>query len=60
VLGGFGTAVGVVLLVLLGGIGRSWGTGRSRAAWAIAGWMVAVVVGGFGLLFVVGAALSSL
>jgi hypothetical protein len=25
---------------------------------AIAGWMVAVVVGGFGLLFVVGAALG--
>ena len=42
-----------------GVIARSWGTQPISRRLAIAGWIVAVVVGGFGLLYVIGAALGA-
>lgn len=56
VIGGFGTPIGVAILVLLGRDHTVMGTERISRAIAIAGWTVAAVVGGFGVLFVVGAA----
>jgi Mn2+/Fe2+ NRAMP family transporter len=60
VIGGFGTPIGVVLLVLIGRDRQVMGDRPISVRLAVAGWAVAVVVGGFGLLFVVGAALGKL
>ena len=57
-IGGFGTPIGVVLLVLLGRDPEVMGDRPISGRLAIAGWTVAAVVGGFGLLFVVGVALG--
>jgi Mn2+/Fe2+ NRAMP family transporter len=58
VIGGFGTPIGIVLLVLLGRDRTIMGTQPISGRLAIAGWTVAAVVGGFGLLYVIGAALG--
>ena len=58
VIGGLGTPIGVVLLVLLARDPAVMGTQTISARLAIAGWAVAAVVGGFGLLYVIGAALG--
>ncbi len=53
VIGGFGTPIGLVILVLLARDHSVMGTRPISGRLAIAGWAVAVVVGGFGLLVVV-------
>ena len=58
VIGGFGTPFGLVILVLLARDPAVMGAQPISGRLAIAGWTVAVVVGGFGLLFVIGAALG--
>ena len=60
VVGGFGTPIGLVILVLLARDPMVMGARLISRRLAIAGWMVAIVVGGFGLLFVIGAALGRL
>ena len=57
VIGGLGTPVGIVLLVCLGRDTEVMGDRRISRGLAIAGWIVAAVVGGLGLLYVIGAAL---
>ena len=56
VIGGFGTPIGLVLLVRLARDSRVMGPQTISRKLAIAGWAVAVIVGGFGLLAVIGAA----
>ena len=58
VLGGLGTPIGLVLLVLLARDPQVMGDQRISGWLAIAGWTVAVLVGGFGLLYILGAALG--
>jgi Mn2+/Fe2+ NRAMP family transporter len=58
VVGGFGTPIGLVILVLLARDPMVMGARPISARLAMAGWTVAVIVGGFGLLFVIGAALG--
>jgi Mn2+/Fe2+ NRAMP family transporter len=58
VIGGLGTPIGIVLLVLLGRDHNVMGTAVISARLAIAGWAVAAIVGGFSLVYVVGAALG--
>lgn len=58
VIGGLGTPVGIALLVGLGRDPQVMGDRRISVRLAIAGWTVAAVVGGFGLLYVIGAALG--
>jgi len=58
VIGGLGTPIGVVLLVGIGRDPQVMGDRRISVRLAIAGWTVAVVVGGFGLIYVIGAALG--
>jgi len=58
VIGGLGTPVGVFLLVCLGRDARVMGDQRISSGLAIAGWIVAAVVGGLGLLYVIWAALG--
>jgi Mn2+/Fe2+ NRAMP family transporter len=58
VIGGLGTPIGIALLVGLGRDPQVMGDRRISVRLAIAGWTVAAVVGGFGLLYVVGAALG--
>jgi Mn2+/Fe2+ NRAMP family transporter len=53
VIGGFGTPIGLVILVLLARDHRVMGTRPISVRLAIAGWAVAVVVGGFGLLVLI-------
>ena len=53
VIGGFGTPIGLVILVLLARDHTVMGTRPISGRLAIAGWAVAVVVGGFGLLVVI-------
>jgi Mn2+/Fe2+ NRAMP family transporter len=53
VIGGFGTPIGLVILVLLARDRKVMGVEPISGRLAIAGWAVAIVVGGFGLLFVV-------
>ena len=60
VIGGLGTPFGLVLLVRLARDPRVMGAELISRRLAIAGWTVAAVVAGSGLLFVVGAALGSL
>ena len=56
VIGGFGTPIGLVLLVRLARDPRVMGPRPISRRLAIAGWAVAVIVGGFGLLAIAGAA----
>jgi Mn2+/Fe2+ NRAMP family transporter len=56
VVGGLGTPIGVVLLVRLARDPATVGERPISAGLAAAGWAVAVVVGGLGLLFVIGSA----
>ena len=58
VIGGLGTPVGIILLVCLGRDTEVMGDRRISRGLAIAGWIVAAVVGGLGLLYVIGAALG--
>lgn len=58
VIGGFGTPIGLVILVLLARDHSVMGTQLISGRLALAGWTVAVVIGGLGLLFVFGAALG--
>jgi Mn2+/Fe2+ NRAMP family transporter len=58
VIGGLGTPIGIALLVGLGRDPQVMGDRRISLRLAVAGWTVAIVVGGFGLLYVVGAALG--
>ena len=58
VIGGFGTPIGLVILVLLARDRTVMGSHLISFRLAVVGWTVVVVVGGFGLLFVVGAALG--
>jgi Mn2+/Fe2+ NRAMP family transporter len=59
VLGGFGTPIGLVLLVRLARDPQVMGPQPISRRLAIAGWVVAVLVGGFGLLAILGAALGT-
>jgi Mn2+/Fe2+ NRAMP family transporter len=56
VIGGLGTPIGLVLLVRLARDPQVMGSQTISRPLAIAGWGVAVIVGGFGLLYVIGAA----
>jgi len=58
VIGGLGTPIGLVILVLLGRDHTVMGTQPISGRLALAGWTVAAIVGGFGLLYVMGAALG--
>lgn len=53
VIGGLGTPIGLVILVLLARDHTVMGTKPISGRLAVAGWTVAVVVGGLGLLFVI-------
>jgi Mn2+/Fe2+ NRAMP family transporter len=53
IIGGFGTPIGLVILVLLARDHTVMGSQPISGRLAIAGWVVAVVVGGFGLLVVI-------
>jgi Mn2+/Fe2+ NRAMP family transporter len=57
VIGGLGTPFSLILMVLLARDPAVMGARPISGRLAIAGWTVAVVVGGFSLLFVIGAAL---
>jgi Mn2+/Fe2+ NRAMP family transporter len=59
VIGGLGTPIGLVILVLLGRDPTVMGTQPISGRLAVAGWTVALIVGGFGLLFVIGTALGT-
>lgn len=58
VIGGFGTPIGLVLLVRLARDPLVMGPRPISRRLAMAGWAVAVIVGGFGLLAILGAALG--
>ena len=60
VIGGFGTPIGLVLLVRLARDPQIMGDRAISRRLALAGWMIAVGVGGLGVLFVLGAAFGSL
>ena len=59
VIGGLGTPIGLVILVRLARDPQVMGPQPISRRLAIAGWAVAVIVGGFGLLSVLGAALGT-
>jgi Mn2+/Fe2+ NRAMP family transporter len=59
VMGGFGTPISVVLLVRLARDPEVMGFARISRPLAIAGWAVAFITGGFGLLAIVSASLST-
>ena len=59
VLGGLGTPIGLVILVRLARDPQVMGLRPISRGLAIAGWAVAVIVGGFGLLVVMGPALGA-
>ena len=59
VIGGFATPVGLVLLVRLARDPKVMGPQPISGRLAIAGWAVAIVVGGFGVLAIIGAALGT-
>ena len=59
VIGGFGTPIGLVILVRLARDPQVMGPRPISCRLAIAGWAVAVIVGGFGLLAILGAALGT-
>jgi Mn2+/Fe2+ NRAMP family transporter len=56
IVGGIGTPMGIVVLVLLARDRAVMGEQVVSRALALAGWVVASVVGALGLLFVIGAA----
>jgi Mn2+/Fe2+ NRAMP family transporter len=58
VIGGFGTPVGLVIVVRLARDPQVMGSQPISGRLAIAGWAVAVIVGGFGLLAIIGAPLG--
>jgi Mn2+/Fe2+ NRAMP family transporter len=58
VIGGLGTPIGLVLLVRLARDPQVMGARPISLRLAVAGWAVAIIAGGFGLLFVIGAALG--
>jgi len=58
VIGGIGTPIGLVILVLLARDHIVMGTQPISGRLALAGWTVVAIVGGFGLLYVMGAALG--
>jgi Mn2+/Fe2+ NRAMP family transporter len=58
VIGGFGTPIGLVILVLLARDQTIMGNRVISSRLAVAGWTVSLLVGGFGLLFVIAAALG--
>jgi Mn2+/Fe2+ NRAMP family transporter len=58
VIGGLGTPIGIVLLVRLGRDREVMGGQRISGGLAIAGWAVAGLVGGFGVLYIIGAAMG--
>jgi Mn2+/Fe2+ NRAMP family transporter len=60
VVGGFGTPLSLILLVLLARDSTVMGSRLISRRLAITGWAVAVLIGGFGLLFLVAAALGKL
>ncbi len=60
VIGGFGTPIGLVLLVRLARDPEIMGDRAISGGLALAGWMIVVVVGGLGMLFVLDAAFGSL
>jgi len=59
VIGGFGAPIGLVILVRLARDPRVMGPRLISRRLALAGWAVAVIVGGFGLLAILGAALGA-
>ena len=59
VIGGLGTPIGLVILVRLARDPQVMGPRPISRRLAIAGWAVAVIVGGFGLLAVLGTALGT-
>jgi Mn2+/Fe2+ NRAMP family transporter len=59
VIGGLATPLGLVILVRLGRDRTVMGTQPISGRLAIAGWAVAIVVGGFGLLYVTAATLGA-
>jgi Mn2+/Fe2+ NRAMP family transporter len=59
VIGGFGTPIGLVILVGPARDTRVMGPWSISRRLAIAGWAVAVIVGGFGLLAILGAAVGT-
>lgn len=58
VIGGLATPIGIILLVRLARNPLVMGDRPISAGLALAGWTVAIVVGGFGLLFIVGGVLG--
>jgi Mn2+/Fe2+ NRAMP family transporter len=60
VIGGLGTPIGLILLIQLARDGQVMGARPISSHLAIAGWAVAIVVGGLGLLYMVGVALGKL
>ena len=59
VIGGLGTPFSLILLVRLGRDPSVMGTDVISARLAVAGWIVAVVVGALGVLFLIGSALAA-
>ena len=59
VIGGFGTPIGLVILVRLARDPQVMGPQPISRRLALAGWTVTVIVGGFGLLAILGAALGT-
>jgi Mn2+/Fe2+ NRAMP family transporter len=59
VIGGLATPLGLVILVRLGRDRTVMGTQPISGRLAVAGWTVAIVVGGFGLLYAITAALGA-
>jgi Mn2+/Fe2+ NRAMP family transporter len=60
VVGGFGTPLGLVLLLLIARDTAVMGERRISVTLAAAGWVVTILIGGLGLLFVIGAALGQI
>ncbi|HZE18255.1 MAG TPA: divalent metal cation transporter, partial [Mycobacterium sp.] len=58
VIGGIGTPIGIAILVMLGRDYAVMGARRISGRLAVAGWTVAAMVAGFGLVYVIGAALG--
>ena len=58
VIGGIGTPIGIAILVMLGRDYAVMGARRISGRLAAAGWTVAAIVAGFGLVYVIGAALG--
>jgi Mn2+/Fe2+ NRAMP family transporter len=58
-IGGFGTPIGLVLLVRLARDPQVMGSQGISRLLAIAGWAVAIIVGGFGLLAILGTAVGT-